>query len=178
MILGSDFRTILNMLTEVDCVKEYLKHYRETVSKPIHYEVGDIVIVRMATRRMKHIGYVVSINNDDTIIAYPKKNRVCFATVPQNLYMRDNDHTMGLFDSLMDPFIKDSPVPKDVAPGTFVRSRKGCSLKFHSDSPTVYDIFMVMNNKDGKITIVCCVKTSPEMTQLSVYWYELALYDK
>lgn len=194
-LFGFGRKEVKDKTPSVEIIKSTLETYRRVVTESIDYAVGDYIVRKPEANVLKlsehqpEICYVLEIKiKDDEIVgvdaAYVRNDRLCIGSVTHYLYKKASDENSH--PDILGQFVADAPINKDVAPGTFVRSRIHLDLfkyDHHTKSSSVttiskklYAPVLVMYNDDGQIGIVGCAEDEERVVSKTVCWYELSPY--
>ena len=86
---------------------------------------------------------------------------------------------------MLQEFVEDSSVNKDVVSGVFVRGRRqhplyvyagNVATSYNAVTYTFTHPLLVMDNQNGNVTVVGQSEQNKQISERTFKWYELALY--
>ena len=174
-----------------DVIKSELTAYRNMVHEPIGYIAGDYVVLKPEASMISHqiknyptIGCIQTITYTEgkviIIVAYVKDDNVYFSNKPHH-YLYKKASVKDDIPLTLKQFVDNTPVTDSVEPGTFVQFRANFKpfWGYSLTNSSVYSIYLpaiVMENKDGLITIAGHSVENDDIITDEFNWYELAPY--
>lgn len=158
---------------------EKLESYRRIKNEIINFTIGDYIVPKPESKLFtscEEMYYVLDITEH---VYIAMSNTLRIQTLTPCFFTKRDEQPIT---PMLQEFVEDKSVNKDVVSGVVVRVRKHHTLYLQniaSSYKSVTDTFtqplLVMDNQDGNVTVVG--QSEPDhFTEKTFKWYELALY--
>lgn len=159
-------------MNEKELIKK-LETYRALHIESLDFQVGDYIVAKPDADSFNphdNIYYVLDMNKE-CIAVTSHHNTLCIDKINPCYYQKLREEQKP---PLLEEFVNDRVVAKDVVSGVIVRNRLHYCQ--YNTTNILQQPMLIMDNKNGDITVVAQVENAERVIEKTFKWYELAYY--